>query len=475
MKMEIQFKTKNPKQLEAAKAWIDDSVSEIVYGGGKGGGKSYLGATLIFGDALIYPDTHYFIARGELNDLRKYTIPTIYEVFQKWGLKVEDYMNFNGQDNCFKLYNGSIVYLISCKELPGDPLYERFGSMQMTRGWIEEAGEVCESAKENLYLSIGRWKNDVYKLKKKLLITCNPKKGWLKRNFVDPFKTGILEPSKRYIQALVGDNPYLSHDYVETLANQKDPTRRARLYEGDWEYDDDKTALLSDSEIASIFTNEGKSGKKYMTVDPAFQGKDECVIYIWNGYIIEYAYAFPKIEENDLISTIDFYLKLHSIERSKTISDATGNGSFVPKFLKGVRGFIGASSPIKDEDANVPEMEKPFFANLRSQCIWEFARKIKSGKVAFKVDNETIRNKLIEELEQWKVTAIDNDKKIQIISKEDIKEIIGRSTDYSDALYEREFFELDPDAKRGADAEVIKRQEKVNQAVFNNINFRKGL
>jgi hypothetical protein len=33
--------------------------------------------SLIFGDALIYPETHYFIARQELIDLRKFTIPTI--------------------------------------------------------------------------------------------------------------------------------------------------------------------------------------------------------------------------------------------------------------------------------------------------------------------------------------------------------------------------------------------------------------
>ena len=472
--MEIQFKTKNTKQLRAVEAWMDDSVSEIVYGGAKGGGKSFLGASLIFADALIYDETHYFIARKELNDLRKFTIPTIYEVFQKWGLKLEDYAKYDGQLNCFKLTNGSKVFLIQCNDLPSDPLFERFGSMQMTRGWIEEAGEVQEAAKANLFLSIGRWKNDVYNLKKKLLMTCNPKKGWLKRNFVDPFKAGTLELSKKFIQAYASDNTYLPADYVETLSNEKDPVRRARLFEGDWEYEEDQLALLSDNEISSIFTNEGVPGKKYMTIDPAFQGKDEAVIYIWNGYIVEHAYTFPKIDHQTLTSTIDFYLKLHTIERHKTVSDATGEGAYIPAFIKGVRGFIGASSPIEREDAYTPEMEKPFFNNLRSQCIWEFAQRIKEGKVAFKVNNENMRNKLIEELEQWKLKTADNDKKIQIISKDEVKEIIGRSTDYSDALYEREFFELDPDAKRGADADIIRRQEEVNKQTHT-INMKKGI
>ena len=168
--MEITFKTKNLKQVEAFNKWIDDITEEILYGGAKGGGKSFLGVSLIFGDALMYPETHYFIARKELNDLRKFTIPTIHEVFQKLGLKIDQYAKFNGQDNVYNLYNGSKVFLIACKDEPSDPFFERFGSMQMTRGMIEEGGEVPEAAKENLWLSIGRWKNDVFKLKKKLFL-----------------------------------------------------------------------------------------------------------------------------------------------------------------------------------------------------------------------------------------------------------------------------------------------------------------
>ena len=79
------FKTKNPKQIQAAKYWIDKETEQILYGGAKGGGKSYLGAALIFGDALIYPETHYFIARQELGDIRKFTIPTIGELLFVFG------------------------------------------------------------------------------------------------------------------------------------------------------------------------------------------------------------------------------------------------------------------------------------------------------------------------------------------------------------------------------------------------------
>lgn len=81
--MVLDFNTRgNEKQLQACEYWLDDISEQILYGGAKSGGKSYLGCSLIFGDAFLYPETHYFIARKELSDLRKYTIPSIYEVLQ---------------------------------------------------------------------------------------------------------------------------------------------------------------------------------------------------------------------------------------------------------------------------------------------------------------------------------------------------------------------------------------------------------
>jgi hypothetical protein len=145
--------------------------------------------------------------------------------------------------------------------------------MQMTRGWIEEGGEIVENAKSNLWLSIGRWKNDEYGLKKKLLITANPKKGWMKRDFVDPWKQDLLPKSRIFIPAFATDNTYLPTDYVETLRNEKDTVRRQRLWEGDWDYDEDKDSLVSFDALTDAFSNTiKKDGQKYLIVDVARLG-----------------------------------------------------------------------------------------------------------------------------------------------------------------------------------------------------------
>jgi len=107
-----------------------------------------------------------------------------------------DTFKFNGQDNIFTFNNGSRIIFVSASHLPSDPMFERFGSMQNTGGFLEEAGEINENAYQNLKLSIGRCKNEQYNLPFKLLITANPKKNWMYRDFI---KT--ITPDKKYIQA----------------------------------------------------------------------------------------------------------------------------------------------------------------------------------------------------------------------------------------------------------------------------------
>jgi phage terminase large subunit len=465
--MEIQFKTKNDNQLLAAQYWLDDTTEEILFGGGKGGGKSYLGCSLIFGDALIYPETHYFIARQELIDLRKYTIPSIHEVFKNWHLKIEDYATYNGQDNVFNLSNGSKVYLIACKEIPSDPMFERFGSMQMTKGWIEEGGEISESAKSNLWLSIGRWKNEEYGLKKKLLITANPKKGWMKRDFIDPYKQGLLPPSRQFVKSLATDNPYLPKDYIDTLSNEKNLVRRQRLFEGDWDYDEDKDSLITYDALADTFTNTiVKDGQKYLTVDVARLGRDSTVMSFWEGLEL---YKIEKYQKQDTDATkqkIKDFAATEKIPYSNILIDEDGIGGAVVDGLFGVKGFIANTSPLPT--ANEIRMKlikseinaRPNFKNLKAQCGFKLAEMINERKLAIRTGE--YRDDIIEEL-----TAIlrqknfDKEGKMQLIPKDEVKTAISRSPDVGDTILMRMLFELQRELK-GSHNEAVVVEKQIN-------------
>lgn len=469
--MELTFKTKNEKQLIASEYWIDNVTEQILYGGSKGGGKSFLGCTLIFGDALIYPGTHYYIARKELNDLRKYTIPSIHEVFRKWGLDIEKYAPFNGQDNVFNLHNGSKVYLIACNIIPSDPMFERFGSMQMTRGWIEEAGEVMEAAQANLWLATGRWRNDEYKLKKKQLLTANPKKGFLKRDFVDPWKKNQLPQNRRFVQAFALDNLYLPQDYIETLKNEKDPIRRQRLWLGDWDYDEDKDSLINFEALTDAFSNTIiKDTQTYLTVDVARFGKDTTVFVFWDGLEI---YKIEKYHKSDTEKTkqmIKDFASAYKIPYSNILIDEDGVGGGVVDGLFGVKGFVANSSPIptasqirsrenKTEHDYVP---KTNFANLKSQCGYKLAELINERKIAFKVDQ--YRDIIIEEISAvLRQKDVDSDNKLALKPKDDVKADIGRSPDIADAIIFRMFFELVKDSSGDSkQSEIVVVTQKNN-------------
>lgn len=427
--MILTFDTKgNEKQKTASKHWIDNSTFEIIYGGSKGSGKSYLGCSLIFGDALIYPETHYFIARQQLNDLRKFTVPSIHEVFTNWGI-TPNYYKFNGQDNIFNLYNGSKVFLLEAKYLPSDPQYYRFGSMQMTRGWIEEAGQIAEEAKNNLAASIGRWNNDKYNLTAKLLETCNPSKNYLYKDY-KLNKEGKLPERKKFIQALPTDNKMLDSGYLENLNLTLSPNEKERLLFGNWEYDDDPSALCDYNKIIDLFTNDFESlkGEKYITCDVARLGSDKIVIGLWDGFRVKIkTYSKKLITES--YEYVDRLRRENNIPLSNVIADEDGVGGGLVDMLK-CKGFVNNSQPLKGEN----------YVNLQAQCAFKLAEAINKNGIFIQSDDPTEQADITEELEYLREKNRDKDGKKAIVGKEDIKKIIGRSPDYRDMLLMRMWF-----------------------------------
>lgn len=444
----------NDKQFEASKYWIDNSIIDIVYGGSKGSGKSCLGTSLICGDALIYPGTHYFIARKVLNDLRKYTVPSIEESIELLGATKKHY-SFNASDNVFNFYNGSKVYLLEAKYRPNDPLYARFGSMQMTRGMIEEAGEFEEAAKNNLHAAVGRWKNDVYNINGKIIQTCNPAKNYLYKGYYKKAKDGTLEDWARFVQALPSDNKRLPAGYLENLNRILTPSQKARLLYGQWEYDDDPTALCQYDDILQIFENdhiqknergERVKSSKFLTADIARLGSDRAIIAVWDGWIMVEVVILDKSRTTEIQNIINALRTKHQIPKNQCVADEDGVGGGVVDNCR-IEGFVNNSTPF-DERIGSGEKERPNYFNLQSQCGYHLANKINDHEIFIECELSTEdRESIVEELEQLKSFNADNGGKLRILPKEQIKQNIGRSPDWRDVLLMRYFFELKPKNK----------------------------
>lgn len=347
----------------------------------------------------------------------------------------------NGQYNYIEFANGSRIDLLDLKFQPSDPLYERFGSLEYTGGWIEEAGEVHFMAFDVLKSRVGRHLNKDLDLPSKILITCNPKKNWLYQIVYKPFKENKLPVEYAFIQSLFGDNQWTAEEYGKNLSQIADKPTKQRLMFGEWEYEDDPNALIQYDAIVDLFTNSvDVSYNKFATADIARYGSDKVVIYLWQGFESYKQYEWQKKGIDQTITEIRTILQREQIPYSHTIVDEDGVGGGVVDGLRGIKGFVNNSSPLTDPR----NYEKQNFKNLKAQCYYLLADRINSRGIAIKNCSEELRTKLIEELEQVRGKDLDKDGKLQLVPKEEIKELIGRSPDYADALMMRMYFELVP-------------------------------
>ena len=428
----------NDKQKECGRAWAADDIDEVLYGGAKGGGKSFIGCSLILADAMMYAGTHYFIARKQLNDLRKFTIPSIHEVLNGWKIPQEAW-KYNGQDNYFELYNGSKVFLLDCKYLPSDPQYQRFGSMQMTRGWIEEGGEFEYDSYSNLKISIGRWKNREYNLKGKLLITANPSKNFLYKEFYTPYKEGTLSARRAFIQALPYDNKMLPKEYIQNLESTLRGPEKQRLLHGLWEYDDDPNALCDYDKILAVFGNDqiAQDSTMYLTADIARFGSDLCVIGVWRGWELIEIHTMATSATTEIQSLINTLRMKYNIPKGNCIADEDGVGGGVVDNT-GIVGFKNNSTPLEENG------QPTNYKNLQTQCLYRLAERINSNGIYISAElSERTKEMITEELEQIKSDNKDG-QKLSVINKDTVKQAIGRSPDYRDMLLMREYFDLKP-------------------------------
>lgn len=445
---------KHLKQEEALRILTDATTTELGYGGAAGGAKSWTGCEWLFWSCLAYPDTKWFIGRQELKRITESTLITFYKVVKKYDLAADSLFKYNGQYHFIQFHNGSRIDLLDLRLLPSDPMFERYGSLEYTGGWIEEGGEVPFGAYDTLKSRIGRHNNDKYGLKRKLLVTLNPKKNWAYNTFYKPAKLGELPDYRQFLQALVYDNPFRESDYVEALQSLTDKAKKERLLKGNWEYDDDPAALIAYDNILNLFTNSFvASGQKYITADVARFGKDSCKIALWNGWRVEGWYTLKHEKITAVAAFIRDLATKHRVPMQSVLVDEDGVGGGVVDIL-GCKGFVNNSRPKPHHNPATQKRVDENYANLRSQCYFLLARVINDNQMYFGADiGETDKEAIMEELEYVKDRDIDTSGKKEVWRKDEIKEMIGRSPDNADTLMMRVDFDLTPPRRRfdGAD------------------------
>jgi phage terminase large subunit len=434
----INFKPSN-KQFKAWQFLCDKKTLFIGYGGSAFSGKSYLMCYWLTTMCIAYPETSWGLGRKELVTLKKTTLVTLFKVFKECNITDGIHYSYNQQLNYIRFTNGSYIYLIDMAFKPSDPLYTRFGGLELTGAAIDESAESNYSAIEILFTRLGRKNNHKYGLCKKMLETFNPAKNHVYKRYYKPYVDGNLKDNTVFISALPKDNPSPEvEDYVNGILSTADKITVERLIYGNFEYDDDPAKLIEYDSIIDLWSNSFvEHGEKYITADIARFGSDKIVIGVWSGFRLIQIVVLSKIGVDETAKKIKDLATYHKVPISNIICDEDGVGGGVVDILK-CKGFVNNSKPIKEKGKDVQ------YQNLKTQCYFHLAEVIGKAEMHIEVSKLEIDQAIIEELEQVKRDKIDEDGKLQIISKDKIKAILGRSPDFSDMLMMRMWFKIQP-------------------------------
>jgi hypothetical protein len=423
------YVSKFNERQEIAISYLSPSseVEQILYGGGVYGGKSWLGCYWQILRRLKYPNTRGLIGRAELKKLQLSTMSTFWELCTKMNLTPGKDYAYNGQLNRITWFNGSETILMDMADTPSDPDFHRFGSLELTDYFLDEAAEISAKAVEILDTRV---RYNLVNGRPKGLITCNPTKGWLYNDFWTPYKEGKLPPHRAFVQALLKDNTIVPNEAYQKKMERLNERDRKRLLDGDWDYDDSPDKLFDYDAMLQMFNTTEPTGEGFITCDPAAMGNDRTIIMIWKGMhctkVIEHVHKYPHEVANILRELASSY----SIKLNNVLVDSDGLGIGV-KGILGCREFLNGSSAI----------DKEHFFNLKSECYFKLSEAIGMNRIHF--SDHSQRDNIVKELDLVR-DASKEDKKKQVSSKDQIKARLGRSPDYADALMMRMYFELRP-------------------------------
>lgn len=414
------------RQSQAWKYLTDNKTNIVLFGGSAGGGKSWLGCLWITTLCLQHPGIRCLIGRSVLTQLKLTTLNTLFDLLGDMGLKSGEHFTYNGQSNVLTFQNKSEIVFKDLAYNPSDPNYDSLGSLEISAAFIDEAAQITSLA-FSIVKSRIRYKLNQYKLTPKVLMTCNPANNWIKKDFYLPFIQETLEENKVFIPSLPMDNPHLPASYIEML-KELPPQQRKRLLEGDWDYLDENDSLFKFDEIAqcSFRSEPNPTDKKYMTVDVARFGDDRSVVFVWVGMVVISCHVYTKLSTTQLSSEIKDLMRFNGIYPMNVIIDSDGVGGGVADQIKGTN-FVNNASPLHGQN----------FSNLKSQCYVKLSEMFKEGQISINLLEPSVVENLTQELLAVKLKDIDKDNKVAVQSKDEMKRILGKSPDLSDAMMMR--------------------------------------
>ena len=391
-----------------------------LYGGAFGGGKTIWLVNEGIQLSLDYPGNIGYLCRHELPafrrsvliELEKYIHPAIllqhHQTENYFKIDTRPYTNKNTSPS-YIFYGGL-----------GDDKAGLARLSSMTLGWfgIDQADETTET---HFNMLAGRLRLMLPGIRYKGLLTCNPAPGWLKQKFIEQKLADHI-----FIRSLPKDNPYLPSDYEAKLRAIYPEEWVKAMLEGDWNALEGGNFLFQYKYIRSAVNREIPISDKdiqWGAVDIGREGDDSSVWTIRQGSRVINTDDWGKTDLMETSGIILQKIERFNLDPRNVNLDAVGIGAGVYDRLREqkiyVNGIIAGGEP----------QDKEHYVNIRAEMYDNLRKRFEAGTISIPDDQD-----LIAQLSSIRF-KIASDKKLQIISKEDMKRVYHlKSPDKADSL-----------------------------------------
>ena len=460
------------KQREIFALIEDPTLTELLIGGSAGGSKTFCMGMIIAILAKRYPGARFFVGRKTLKSLKQSTIHTLVsKVHPLLGFTHEDFtMHYQAMELDYK--NGSKVIFGELDYQPSDPDFARVGSLEVDMAFIDEAGEITLAAKNAIKSRVGRGVMAEQGIPGKVILSCNPSRNFLRQEYYDPYielgggdfqkwQIGEVQIHGEYKPAYRGflrmgayDNPFLPQTYIDNLKSLPEVERK-RLLDGDWNYADDDSSLFRAGLLEKATTRVLPDQKpnvfdKFIGVDLADVGKDHTIFSLMeNGVLIDQRESHVQMNWDS-----NSKLPMGRLVADELVEYAQRNGftqTTASQIAVEVNG-VGASVRdfLRDRGWRVTEYTATH--KSRSENYYQLMMDMDSGetKIWCEVPNlDDLKRQLTSH------TFIMDNQTPNVVKKEKIKALIGKSPDEADSFMIANFCrhwvmnpELDPHRNR---------------------------
>ena len=408
------------RQRQAWEALERPEIRRLLYGGAKGGGKSFFLCVWFFcyaWDIMVgynirpsaNPPHIAWMGRKQATDFTATTLQTWRQVIpeQYYELKAA-----TEKDPKHILIMGRVA--IDYGGLDKQESINKFNSAEYGAIGIDQAEE---TTKDDVSVAQGalRRKINGKELPYKELYTANPRQGWLRDEFILEVKPGNV-----FVPALPDDNPHLPANYKQTLIDAfgyRPELLRAYL-EGDWSVVEGENQVILDAWLQRAMKAPSLFHGKLIACDVARFGDDKTEIMVIDGSQIAFEDSMASSRTTEVAGRLAELSRQN--EDCPIVADEIGvGGGVIDQLYQWGRNVIAFNG------AQKADLEDKYY-NRRAEAWWECAKHFSRTELGCSRMSTELRRDLCAPTYEFR------NGKILIEPKEDIKERLRRSPDKGD-------------------------------------------